>query len=150
MVLWCVGCGFAAVCLRAWVSGRSAVVGVPGEFPVSIDVASEAGTVSWARLAVLTPEAFGCLSVDETWWLLGFVGHGIRERSTVWVNEWNDEEVIFVQERCGGIIAGFIPIDKLCGDVFNYLLMSEFQIDVESDHVIHFVERTGAAIHSRA
>ncbi|CAH0015905.1 unnamed protein product [Clonostachys rhizophaga] len=67
-VLGGVGGGFAAVGLGARVGGGAARVGVPAELPVAVDVAAVAGWVGCVGrggLSVLSPEAVGCLGVDE-------------------------------------------------------------------------------------
>lgn len=68
LVLGSVGGLLSLVSLGAWVGGGAQLVGVPGEFPVTVDVAAVAGLVGGGcgrGLTVLAPETVGGLGVEE-------------------------------------------------------------------------------------
>jgi hypothetical protein len=131
-VLWRVAWGFAAVGLAAGVWGRAALggFGVPFEDPVAVAIGSQAGCVDvWARLAVFAPEAVVGLGVDEAWeggWsfsLGGLLLAGDFFLLTVGVVEGDEVEVVVVEEGCHVAFAGFVAVDELVCEVFDYLRM---------------------------
>jgi hypothetical protein len=65
-------------------------------------------------------------------------------RLTIGVDNWEDVEVVFVQEGLCKVVAGLIAINELLGNV----LQSLCTISITVFHLTR--PRTGATIHSRA
>lgn len=118
LVLGRVGGGLAFVGLGARVRGGAEGVRVPGEGPVAVDVAADAGLVAGGRgrLPVLAPEAVGCLRIHEPFseylcWLLVVGQLEAGQWLTVRIHYWNNVEIVIIQKRSNKIIAAEIARD---------------------------------------
>lgn len=108
LVLRGVGRRLATVGLGAGVGGCTTRVRIPAELPVTVDVPSEArlvGRRGGRGVAALAPKAVGDLGVDEA----------------VRVDEWEDEEVVFVKDGGSDVISCGVAVGELQGDVLEDL-----------------------------
>jgi hypothetical protein len=64
---------------------------------------------------------------------------------TIWVNKWEDIEVVVIQESLGNVVARFVTLHKLLRNVFNSTRCLQLLLSPPIDG-----ETYGAVIHSRA